>query len=352
MSGGIVASVLRVAVFTELPLPFATLRADAVEHNIERFGARVASAGAELAPHAKTSMAPWLLERQLAAGAWGLTVANASQLAALADLPVPRFIITAPVLDAPSLALLDGHEVLVFADSAEAVERMPGLGVLIEIGYPGGRTGCRTADDVERVLNAADGRVRGVAAFEGTLSDRAAVRALLADVARAFERLDAPDAIVSAGGSVWFDEVLDVLGGLPLVLRSGCYVTHDHGFYDDASPLGGQLRGALEVWGAVLSRPEPGLALVGVGKREVSFDLGLPVPLQRWSADALTPVQAATVTLLNDHHAYVAVEEDWRVGDVIGFGISHPCTTFDRWREIAVVDAAYDVLEMAGTRFS
>ena len=128
MSGGIVASVLRVAVFDELPLPFATLRADAVEHNIERFGARVASAGAELAPHAKTSMAPWLLERQLAAGAWGLTVANASQLAALADLPVPRFIVTAPVLDAPSLALLDGHEVLVFADSAEAVERMPGVG--------------------------------------------------------------------------------------------------------------------------------------------------------------------------------------------------------------------------------
>ena len=178
------------------------------------------------------------------------------------------------------------------------------------------------------------------------------MRALLADVARAFERLDAPDAIVSAGGSVWFDEVLDVLGGLPLVLRSGCYVTHDHGFYDDASPLGGQLRGALEVWGAVLSRPEPGLALVGVGKREVSFDLGLPVPLQRWSADALTPVGAATVTLLNDHHAYVAVEEDWRVGDVIGFGISHPCTTFDRWREIAVVDAAYDVVDMAPTRFS
>jgi D-serine deaminase-like pyridoxal phosphate-dependent protein len=341
-----------VIVFDELPLPFATLRADAVEHNIERFGARVAAAGAELAPHAKTSMAPWLLERQLAAGAWGLTVANASQLAALADLPVPRFIVTAPVLDGPSLALLDGHEVLVFADSAEAVERMPSLPVLIEIGYPGGRTGCRTMADVERVLSAAGERVRGVAAFEGTLHERAPVRALLDDVTRAFERLDDPDAIVSAGGSVWFDEVLDVLGGLPLVLRSGCYVTHDHGFYNDASPLGGQLRGALEVWGTVLSRPEPGLALVGVGKREVSFDLGLPVPLHRWSADGLRPAGAATVTSLNDHHAYVAVEEDWRVGDVIGFGISHPCTTFDRWREIAVVDAAYDVLDMAGTRFS
>ncbi len=338
-------------VFDDLPLPFATLRADAVEHNIERFGARVAEVGAELAPHAKTSMAPWLLERQLAAGAWGLTVANASQLAALADLPVPRFIVTAPVLDAPSQALLEGHEVLAFADSAEAVERMPSVPVLIEIGYPGGRTGCRTMEDVERVMSAAGGRVRGVAAFEGTLHERAPVRALLDDVARAFARLDDPDAIVSGGGSVWFDEVLDVLGDLPLVLRSGCYVTHDHGFYDDASPLGGQLRGALEVWGAVLSRPEPGLALVGVGKREVSFDLGLPVPLQRWSADGLRAA-AGTVTSLNDHHAYVAVDEDWRVGDVIGFGISHPCTTFDHWRAIAVVDAAYDVVDMAETRFS
>jgi D-serine deaminase-like pyridoxal phosphate-dependent protein len=61
-----------------------------------------------------------------------------------------------------------------------------------------------------------------------------------------------------------------------VVLRSGCYLTHDDGLYARASPLP-ELRPALELWARVLSCPEPGLAIAGFGKRDAPYDIDLPV---------------------------------------------------------------------------
>ncbi len=54
------------------------------------------------------------------------------------------------------------------------------------------------------------------------------------------------------------------------------------------------------------------------------------------------PLEGAVTTALNDQHAFVRVPDDAvvEVGDVIRFGLSHPCTTFDKWRALAVVDDA------------
>jgi D-serine deaminase-like pyridoxal phosphate-dependent protein len=53
-----------------------------------------------------------------------------------------------------------------------------------------------------------------------------------------------------------------------------------------------------EVWGQVLSRPEPRLALVGVGKRDISFDEGMPVVLAaRSRAGAIHALGAALSTI-------------------------------------------------------
>ena len=46
-------------------------------------------------------------------------------------------------------------------------------------------------------------------------------------------------------------------------------------------PEDGSLTAALQVWAQVLSTPEPGLAILGAGKRDLPFDLGLPVPVAR-----------------------------------------------------------------------
>src|SRR5204863_6442617 len=142
--------------------------------------------------------------------------------------------------------------------------------------------------------------------------------------------------VLTAGGSVFFDRVVERLSSLELgrhvrlVLRSGCYVTHDSGTYDLVSPFGSgsgdlRLQPALEAWGAVLSRPEPELAIVGFGKRDVSHDVDLPRPELVNGRDGLRAVSGVTVTALNDQHAYVRLppNEPLAVGDLLGCGIAH-----------------------------
>jgi D-serine deaminase-like pyridoxal phosphate-dependent protein len=161
--------------------------------------------------------------------------------------------------------------------------------------------------------------------------------------------------ILSAGGSSYFDRVTralcaarDRLGAVPVVvvLRSGAYVTHDHGLYARVTPAarggdGPELSPAFEVWGRVLSRPEPGRAIADVGRRDAPFDQDLPVPLWRRPPEggersALT----ATVSALNDQHAFLdlAADEPLAPGEWVGFGISHPCTAADKWNRLLLVD--------------
>ena len=110
----------------------------------------------------------------------------------------------------------------------------------------------------------------------------------------------------------------------------------------------------------MLSRPEPGLVVLDAGKRDLPFDLDLPVPLAAvrrgrvpgGTAEAV-PLGKATVTRLNDQHAYVDVEpaSELAVGDVVRLGLSHPCTAFDKWRAIPVVDDAGIVVDVLRTYF-
>ena len=97
----------------------------------------------------------------------------------------------------------------------------------------------------------------------------------------------------------------------------------------------------MHVWARVVSRPEPGLALLDAGKRDVPFDLGLPEP--QLAADTLGgPARplAGEITAVNDQHAFLRLDPDTAldVGHVVRLGLSHPCTAFDKWREIPVVD--------------
>ena len=162
------------------------------------------------------------------------------------------------------------------------------------------------------------------------------------------------DPILTAGGSSYFDRVVDLLGpaaaqlGWTLCLRSGCYVTHDHGIYAEAAERrahgGPRFEAAIEVRASVLSRPQPDRMILDCGRRDVSFDAGLPVVLGH---DELV------VVALNDQHAHVRVDGpcDAAVGDIVRLGISHPCTTLDRWQVIALVDDDGRVLEGLTTCF-
>ncbi|GAA2538007.1 alanine racemase [Winogradskya consettensis] len=340
--------------------PLLVVRDSAVRANIATMAAYAQRHGFSFAPHAKTSMAPSLLEAQLNAGAWAQTAATASQALVLRRLGVPRVIIANEVLDPTALRWLSqeskaGWDVFVQVDSVAGVDRIAaagGLKVLVELGHHGGRTGCRTVEEVVKVARAG-ANVVGVTAYEGALKTVAEVDEFLAtqvEALRAIADLLPAEVILSAGGSAWFDRVIKAFEGLEIeghtlrtVLRSGASVTHDEGFYQERTPFNrvaaeGSLTAALEIYAQVLSTPEPGLAIVGMGKRDAPFDEGLPT------------TTAGEVLKMNDHHTYVR-SDSLNVGDLVRFGLSHPCTAFDKWRFIPVADDSDVVVDVLHTYF-
>lgn len=376
----------------DLMLPALVLRESALAHNLDLMRRWCGEHGVSLAPHGKTTMSPELVARQLDAGSWAITAATPSQVRVFRAFGVERIILANELVEpgsvrwvASELARDPGFELACLVDSVAGVEAMTAarpsapsrpIPVLVELGLPGGRTGSRTRADAravaDAVLRSPALELAGVEGYEGIVDDDervdpflAELRALLTELASADAFAGRDEVLVSAGGSVFFDRVAEILAppldALPLrvVLRSGCYVTHDDGMYDSLSPLGARasgerLRRALEAWGVVLSRPEPDLALVGMGKRDVPTDAGLPVPLHAHGADDLRDVRGTmTVFDTNDQHAYVRLPADdpLAVGDLLGCGISHPCTAFDKWRLIPVVDDELTVVDAVHTFF-
>lgn len=352
--------------------PICVLREPALAHNLAAMASWCRDHGVLLAPHGKTHMSPQLFARQAAAGACAVTVATIAQARVYRAFGAPAIVLANELVDPGGLGWLAGElttdpgfSAVCWVDSVRGVELMTAglagagrrLDVCVEVGMVGGRTGCRTPDDVDAVARAAAASARlrlvGVAGYEASRSQdvspeaTAQVRAYLAEMRAAVTRLaglfETDEVIVTAGGSSYPDVVADELAGTAarVILRSGCYLIHDDGLYARTSPL--RLLPALQVWAPVISCPEPGLALVSIGRRDVSFDAGLPVPLN---------LPGATVTKLNDQHAYLAPHgAAVRVGDWLGFGVSHPCTTFDKWQLIPVLDDQDRVVELVRTFF-
>jgi D-serine dehydratase len=387
--------------------PVAVLKTSALRHNLDWMRRFCERHQVTLAPHGKTTMSPQLFGAQLANGAWGITLANATQVQVAHRFGVRR-VLLANQLVAPSdiraiLALLHGDphfECIVLADSLAGVARLADavalhplarpLPVLVELGLAGKRAGCRTLDaaiTVARAIAGAPGLIlAGFEGYEGLLvtdnreQDLAAVNAFLAQLVELVRSSDdeglftGGEILLSAGGSAYFDLVargLSAVSGLTrpvrAVLRSGCYLTSDHGIYErmigelnarEAEQDG--LRPALEVWAMVQSRPEPTLAILTMGKRDASHDADLPVPLLYHRPGPGTPhalPPGCSIFKLNDQHAYLRLPEGHplctglAVGDLVGCGISHPCTTFDKWPLLLSVDDDYHVRGACNTFF-
>ncbi|WP_426956091.1 hypothetical protein [Muricoccus radiodurans] len=368
----------------DLPFPVAVIRQSALRDNAAWMRDFTGLNGLDLCPHGKTTMAPQLWAMQLDHGAWGITVATIQQLQVALHFGVPRVILAnQPIgrlaVDA-CFAALASTDLHVLADSLSVVEGLAvgaaragaarPLKVLLELGVPGGRTGARdpaSALAVARAVAAAPGlALAGVEAFEGILPDTAAVDAFLdalVETGRACGAEDlfgTEDALLTAGGTAFFDRIGLRFAGVDFgrptrkVLRSGCYLTHDSLGYEaayrrmrDEAALrfpNGDLTAAMEVWTAVQSVPEPGRAILTAGKRDISADIGNPVPLWmlRAGRDA-APVRVSPfhkISALNDQHAYLTGPDDLglAVGDLVALGLGHPCTTFDKWTVIPLVD--------------
>lgn len=388
----------------DLALPVTTLSSSALDNNLDVMRRYCQRHGMLLAPHGKTTMSPQLFQRQIDAGAWGMTAATPTQAAVMRRFGVSRVIIANEVVEPAALRWIaremesdPSFEVLTLVDDPgtvtaadQALESVAGsrrLPVLLEVGVPGGRTGARTPEQAMKVARAvaasAHLTLAGVEVYEGLITDGATP----GDLARIDRVLDGvrdlvrqivgegliagEDLIITGGGSAYFDRVADRLGGpydlgvpVRLVLRSGCYLTHDLGWYSRLSPLDGRrdptenlrLVNALTGWARVLSRPEPDLVILGTGKRDLPYDIELPVPLTAYTSKSQRPIDLTGTTAVHkmmDQHAFLSVEPGSPLapGDIVTLGMSHPCTAFDKARLLPVIDDDNTVIDAILTFF-
>ncbi|MFI1398392.1 amino acid deaminase [Streptomyces sp. NPDC020681] len=376
--------------------PVLALSAESVEHNLALLETYSERHGLAFAPHGKTSMSPQLFTRQLDHGAWGITAAVPHQARVYRAHGIRRIFLANEVVDAAALRWISREldadpevRFICYVDSVRGVELMDEalhgaarpLDVVVELAAgEGARTGVRTEAECAAVADAvaAAGTLRlvGVAGYEGEVpqADGDRVRAwlqrliaLAADFDKAGRFAATDEIVISAGGSAWFDAVADVFAGIPelsvpvlKLLRSGAYVSHDDGHYRHLTPFNrhpeeGALQPAFRLWAQVVSRPSPEQAFVNAGKRDAAYDLDLPeaqVVRDARSGDT-RPAVGITVSALSDQHGWVRTAEDadLEVGDWIGMGLSHPCTSFDKWQLIPLVESDGTVVDYIRTFF-
>ncbi|MFE6483148.1 amino acid deaminase [Streptomyces sp. NPDC057757] len=374
--------------------PVLALSAERLNHNLALMETYATRHHLAFAPHGKTSMAPQLFQRQIEHGAWGITLAVPHQVRVAREFGIDRIFLANELVDAPALRWIASElaadpdfRFVCYVDSVAGVELMDAalrggtrpVDVVVELAAgEGARTGVRTEEECAAVADAVAGaatlRLAGVAGYEGEVprADPERVRAwlrrltsLAADFDKAGRFAGLDEIVVSAGGSAWFDAVADVFAEIPelslpvlKLLRSGAYVSHDDGHYRKLTPFTrvpeeGALHPAFRLWAQVVSRPSPGQAFVNAGKRDAAYDLDLPEAqvIRRDGTDR--PATGVTVTGLSDQHGWLTTtpEADVRVGDWLGMGLSHPCTSFDKWQLIPLVEADGTVVDYIRTFF-
>ncbi|HBM3025507.1 TPA: amino acid deaminase [Klebsiella oxytoca] len=379
----------------EVCLPAALLKKTALENNIAWMQRYADARGVSLAPHGKTTMTPWIFQAQQRAGAWGIGVGSAWQASAAMASGVERVLMVNQLVgraNMQAVSRLKAHyrtaEFICCIDSlanARALstffdERRQTLDVLIELGVAGGRCGCRSVEDALALAQVAAElpglRLRGLELYEGVLhgdDPQPQVEALLrqaADLACRMEHLVEGEFVLTGAGTVWYDVVCNIWlaakkpARCRIVIRPGCYITHDRGIYDIAQKalvardpiacdLGGDLTSALELMAMVQSVPEADRAVVNFGKRDCAFDAGLPQPVALYRNGAQLSAEGIESVGIMDQHCMLrlAPGSDVQVGDILVFGTSHPCLTFDKWKTLLLVDEQYNVLEELDTLF-
>ncbi|MET7986352.1 MULTISPECIES: amino acid deaminase [unclassified Streptomyces] len=374
--------------------PVLALSAERLTHNLELMETYATRHGLAFAPHGKTSMAPRLFWRQIEHGAWGITLAVPHQVRVAREFGIDRIFLANELVDpaalgwiAAELAEDPAFQFICYVDSVRGVELMDAalrgstrpVDVVVELAAgAGARTGARTEEECAAVADAvaATGTLRlvGVAGYEGEVPDanpervHAWLRRLTA-LAAAFDTAgrfkDVDTIVVSAGGSAWFDAVADVFAEIPglslpvlKLLRSGAYVSHDDGHYRKLTPFTrvpdeGALHPAFRLWSQVVSRPSPEQAFTNAGKRDAAHDLDLPFAQVVRRGGTERPADGIEVSKLSDQHAWLrtAPEADLEVGDWVGMGLSHPCTSFDKWQLIPLVEADGTVVDYIRTFF-
>ncbi|MEZ8772484.1 amino acid deaminase [Vibrio atlanticus] len=381
----------------DISLPVAIIKQSALTNNLNWMQSFADHHQVKLSPHGKTSMTPAFFRQQLENGAWGITVATPAQAEVAAMAGAKRIIMANQLVGKTNMAIVEqlisefDVDFYCCVDSSVNVQQLnqyfsntkQTLKVLLEFGVPGGRCGCRSPQEVlelaQTIQDTPALSLAGIEVYEGVIhGDNAEqdIRTFLNQALTSVESLASDglitgQPIITGAGSAWYDVVAECLANLTdylAIIRPGCYAIHDTGIYLDAQSkvlqraqvnqgyaceLGGDLESALEVWAYVISRPEPTKLVVGLGKRDVAFDAGLPIAERGYRNGEAISVKGLTATAVMDQHTFVETDgsSEIEVGDMIAFSTSHPCLTFDKWRYIAISDDDHQVTNWVETCF-
>ncbi|MEZ8023030.1 MULTISPECIES: amino acid deaminase [Vibrio] len=381
----------------DISLPVAIIKQSALTNNLNWMQSFADHHQVKLSPHGKTSMTPDFFRQQLENGAWGITVATPAQAEIAAMAGAKRIIMANQLVGKTNMAIIEqlisefDVDFYCCVDSSVNVQQLnqyfankkQTLKALIEFGVPGGRCGCRSPQEVlelaQTIQDTPALSLAGIEVYEGVIHGDNAEQdirtflnqALTSVESLASDGLIAGQPIITGAGSAWYDVVAECLANLTdylAIIRPGCYAIHDTGIYLDAQSkvlqraqvnqgyaceLGGDLESALEVWAYVISRPEPTKLVVGLGKRDVAFDAGLPIAERGYRNGEAISVKGLTATAVMDQHTFVETDgsSEIEVGDMIAFSTSHPCLTFDKWRYIAISDDDHQVTNWVETCF-
>ena len=376
--------------------PVMVMKQSALENNLQQLAMYCQEQGVMLAAHGKTSMSSTVLRRAVSQGnAWGISAATPAQVRAMRQFGIRNILLANQLVDPAAIRWIaqwqqshPDHGFLCYVDSLAGVALLAQqitttkISVLLEMSVSGGRTGCRSLSEAIKIAEAIKAspslQLVGIAGYEGALGaqrDDQGIQQVKdycqmmidTEARLAAQNLFASEQIIlSAGGGAWFDIVSTCFrqAQLPLpvipLIRAGAYMAHDCGLYARTAPFSQtgavhHFEPALEIWGRVLSRPEADLAFLDFGRRDVPFDQDLPNPLWIRHADGSQPREAThcRISQVNDQHAYLQLpaEDKLAVGDWVGCGISHPCTAFDKWRYLPLVDNHYRVTDSVETAF-
>ncbi|NAZ46984.1 amino acid deaminase [Vibrio toranzoniae] len=381
----------------DISLPVAIIKQSALTNNLNWMQSFADHHQVKLSPHGKTSMTPDFFRQQLENGAWGITVATPAQAEIAAMAGAKRIIMANQLVGKTNMAIIEqlisefDVDFYCCVDSSVNVQQLnqyfsnkkQTLKVLIEFGVPGGRCGCRSPQEVlelaQTIQDTPALSLAGIEVYEGVIHGNNAeqdIRTFLNQALTSVESLASDglitgQPIITGAGSAWYDVVAECLANLTdylAIIRPGCYAIHDTGIYLDAQSkvlqraqvnqgyaceLGGDLESALEVWAYVISRPEPTKLVIGLGKRDVAFDAGLPIAERGYRNGEAISVKGLTATAVMDQHTFVETDgsAEIEVGDMIAFSTSHPCLTFDKWRYIAISDDDHQVSHWVATCF-
>lgn len=305
--------------------PALLLDIDAAERNIEKMAAYFRGTSASLRPHVKVHKSPWLAQKQIDAGARGITVAKVSEAEVMARAGIDDVLIANEVVGEYKVKRLARVAKLcklgVIVDNIHNARQISELAsqegsrvrVLVDVNLSsvmGGvldRTGVVPADALalaREVSKMKSLEFSGVMGYEGSLkafpepaSKAAAGKkalGLLVETAQTIRESGLSAGVVSSSGTMSYKIAAEFPGVTEV--QAGGYLFMDLGY----RRAGIDFETSLTLLTTIVSKPRPEKLIVDVGYKAISAESGLPGVKDRPDLE---------VTSLNAEHGHVNVSE-------------------------------------------